>query len=167
MATVRRELAPEEAQFLASGFPQFVKTNGTAFPVSGLAYDAAATESAFWKLAAFSYGSGNITCDLLWYADTASSGDVRWQCAIAAITPDTDSQDVETKSLATAQQVTDSHLGTTGQRVHKATITITNLDSIAALDAVWIKVDRVGGDGADTMTGDAILIGVWLSYSDT
>ena len=78
MATVRRELVPEEAQFLATAFPQFTKVNGTAIPVSGLAYDAAAaTEAAHWKLAAFNYGSGNLTLDLLWYADTASSGERR------------------------------------------------------------------------------------------
>lgn len=167
MATVRRELAPEEAQYLSSAFPQFLKNNGSNFPVTGLGYDATTAETAYWRLAAYSYGSGNITCDVVWYADTASSGDVVWSAAIAAITPDTDSTDVETKAFATAQQVTDSHLGTTGQRVHKATITISNLDSLAALDVVWLKVGRLPADVGDTMAGDAILLGVWLSYSDT
>lgn len=166
MATVYRELAPEEAQFLATAFPQFVKNNGTAFPVTSLAYDATTSEAAYWKLAAFNYGSGNITCDVLWYADTASTGAVVWQAAVAAITPNTDSQDVETKALATAQQATDTHLGTVGQRLHSVTVTVTNLDSVAAGDVVWLKLARLPADAGDTMTGDALVLAVWLSYSD-
>ena len=52
MATVYHQLLPEEAQFLATAFPQYLRTLGTNFPVPGLAYDAAADEAAFWKLAA-------------------------------------------------------------------------------------------------------------------
>jgi hypothetical protein len=167
MATVKHFLAPEEAQFLASAFPALSKVNGTNFPVSGLAFDAGADEAAFWKLRANNYGSGNLTLALEWYADTASSGDVVWGAAIAAITPDTDTQDVETDGLATENTVTDSHLGTTGQRVHRASITISNLDSIAADDEVFLRIRRIGTNGSDTMTGDAILLSAQLSYSDT
>lgn len=167
MATVRIPLHPEEAQFQTSAFPAFQRNAGTNFPVSGLAFDAAATETAYWKFVAFGYGSGNLTCDIDWYADTATSGNVVWEAKIAAITPDTDSQDVETKAFATAQTVTDSHLGTTGQRLHRASITVSNLDSIAALDVVWIAISRLGANGSDTMTGDALLTLAEISYSDT
>lgn len=167
MATVSRDIHPELAALLASTFPAFSKVNGTNFPVTGLAYDAAADEAAFWKLGAILYGSGNLTLDLEWYADTASSGVVRWGAAIAAITPDTDSQDIETKAFATENTVDDTHLGTTGQRLHRASITISNLDSLAAGDVVWLRIRRVGSNGADTMTGDAILVKATLSYSDT
>lgn len=167
MATVKRELHPEEAQFLASAFPQFVKTNGTNFPVTGLAYDGSSAETAYWKLTALNYGSGNLTLSLKWYADTASSGDIKFEAAVAAITPNTDSQDVETKAFATANNATDSHLGTTGQRLHSFDITISNLDSIAADDVVWLKIGRLPADAADTMSGDALLVAAVLSYSDT
>lgn len=167
MATVRRDLHPMGASFLATAFPQLTKTNGTNFPVMGLAYDAAATETAYWDFPMFAYGSGNITCDLAWYADTASSGVVRWEVQLAAITPETDTQDVETKAFATAQTVDDTHLGTTGQRLHLATVAISNLDSVAAGDEVWLKVSRLGAHANDTMTGDVILKSVRLSYSDT
>lgn len=167
MATVKHLLLPEEAQFLASAFPQFVKNNGTNFPVSGLAFDAAAEEKAYWKLKAQNYGSGNLTLNLAWYADSASTGDVVWGARIAAITPNTDSQDVETDALATQQTVTDSHLGTVVQRLHECTITISNLDSLVADDYVWIEISRVGTSGSDTMTGDAILVSAELTYSDT
>lgn len=169
MATVYHELAPEEAQFLATAFPQFLKINGTSFPVSGLAYDAATDEAAFWKLHAISYGSGNLTLTILWYADTASANNVVWEAQLAVITPNTDTQDVETKSLATLNFVQDTHLGTTGQRLHSCAITISNLDSLAAGDEVWLRIarDANGTNATDDMAGDAILVGAILSYSDT
>lgn len=169
MATVRQILAAEEAQFLSSAFPQFVKANGTNFPVAGLAYDASTDEAAFWKLRAMAYGSGNLTLNLAWYADTASTGNVVWEAQIAAITPNTDTQDVETDGLATLNYVQDTHLGTTGQRLHECTITISNLDSLAAGDVVWLRIarDANGTNATDDMAGDAILALSELTYSDT
>ena len=169
MATVVQPLAPEEAQFLASAFPAYVKANGTNFPVSGLAYDAASDEAAFWKFRAFNYGSGNVTLALDWYADTGSSGNVVWEAQLAVITPDTDSQDVETKALATLNFVQDTHLGTTGQRLHRASLTISNLDSLAADDWVVLRIarDANGTSATDDMTGDAILTLATVSYSDS
>lgn len=167
MATVNLNFMPEGANFPASTFPQYLKIAGTNFPVSSLAFDASTDETCYFKFRANNYGSGNLTLTLDWYADTASSGDVVWTAAIAAITPDTDTQDVETKAFATSNTVTDSHLGTTAQRIMRASITISNLDSIAAADIVWLKVQRTGSSGSDTMTGDACLLEANLSYSDT
>jgi hypothetical protein len=169
MATVKLWLAPEEAQFLATAFPAFVKANGTAFPVSGLAYDATTDEAAFWRFEAASYGSGNLTLDLFWYADTASTLNVVWEAQLSAITPNTDTQDIETDGLATLNFVQDTHLGTTGQRLHQCAITISNLDSIAANDICHIRIARDANStsATDDMAGDCILIGAQLSYSDT
>jgi hypothetical protein len=169
VATVRQTLLPEECQFLASAFPAFDRALGTAFPVARLLYDPGADEAAFWKWEAIAYGSGNITVDLIWYAVNATTGTVRWEAALAALTPDVDSQDVETKALATAQTVDDAHLGTTSKRLMKATITLTgaSLDSIAAGDEAYLRVRRVGSNGADTLANDAALTEVRLSYSDT
>jgi hypothetical protein len=154
------------AQFLASAFPALVR-NGTNFPAVGLAYDATNDEAAFWLVRAVSYGSGNLTVTIDWYADTASSGDVVWAVQVSAITPDTDTQDVETKAPATANTVTDTHLGTTGQRLHRASVTVSNLDSLAAGDDVWIRIARDADNAADTMAGDAILVLAAVAYSDT
>ena len=166
MATVLLTLTPDSAQFLSSSFPALVK-NGTNFPVMGLAYDAAADEAAFWHFAAINYGSGNLTITIEWYADTATTGDVVWGTQLAAITPNTDTQDVETKALATANTATDTHLGTTGQRLHTIAVTASNLDSLANNDAVWLRVYRDADAAGDTMTGDAVLTLVTVSYSDT
>lgn len=166
MATVYQPFDVSSGQFLSTNFPALVK-NGTNFPAMGLAYDAATAEAAFFFLKATTYGSGNVTVNFHWYADTASSGDVIWGVQLAAITPNTDTQDVETKSLATANTATDTHLGTTGQRLHEIDVTVSNLDSLANNDAVWLRIYRDAAAGGDTLTGDAILTSIVVSYSDT
>lgn len=169
MATVKHTFLPEEAQFLATAFPQYVKNNGTSFPVSGLAYDATTDEAGFWRFKASNYGSGNLTLLLDWYADTASSANVVWEAQLGAITTDADTQDVETKALATLNFVQDTHLGTTGQRLHRCSITISNLDSLAADDWCVLRIarDANGTSATDDMTGDAILTLAEVTYSDT
>lgn len=169
MATVSHLLHPEAAQFGSAAFPQLVKTNGTNFPVSGLAYDATTDEAAAWKFRALRYGSGNVTVAVDWYADTATTGNVVWEVQLAAITADTDTTDVELKAFATLNFVQDTHLGTTGQRLHRATVTVSNLDALAADDVVWVRIarDANGTSATDDMAGDAILTVVTLSYSDT
>jgi hypothetical protein len=167
VATVYVPLDVGAAITRTSTFPQLVQVNGTNIPVRGFAFDASTEEAIFFSFPAIGYGSGNVTCWLDWYADTASSGVVRWSAQIAAITPDSDTQDVETDSLATAATVDDTHLGTTGQRLHRAIVTVSSLDSLAANDWVQLRVARVAANAADTMTGDSILVGAVVSYSDT
>lgn len=167
MATVSHFLDPAGAQFLASTFPALSRVTSGSFPAVGLAYDAATDEAAFWHLRAISYGSGNVTASIHWYADTATSGDVVWEVQLAAITPNTDTQDVETKAFATANTATDSHLGTTGQRLHEVAVTVSNLDTLAVNDALWVRVARDANNASDTLTGDVFLTQLVLSYSDT
>lgn len=170
MATIRHQLLPAEAMFLGSEFPQFKKINGSNYPVDALFFDdggASTAEAAFWKLIADVYGSGSLQVDIYWYADTASSGNVKWNAQLAAITPDSDTQDIETDALATADYTVDSHLGTTGQRLHRATIALSNLDSLAPGDFLTLKIARDADNAADTMSGDAAVVLVELSYSDT
>lgn len=169
MGTVRQYLAPEEAIPRASGFPAYTIITGTSFAVSGLAFDASSIEIAYWKWTPFAYGSGPITLDIIWYADTSTTAThgVTWGTAIAAITPGTDTTNVETKAFA-GQQFATTDLGSTdAQRLMKTTITITNLDSVAADDEVWLQLLRAPADAGDDLTGDAIVTSIRLSYSDT
>lgn len=147
--------------------PEF-KQAGSNITVQSYSFDAAGTEGIQFRLPYVpAYGSGNITAKLLWYGDSATSGDVVWGVSIAALTTETDTQDVETDAWATENTVTDSHLGTTAQRVHTAQVTVSNLDSIATGDYLAVRVRRIGGNGSDTLTGDAQLIGVVLEWSDS
>lgn len=169
MATVfPHQFKPESAQYLTTNFPQFVRA-GTNFPVSGLSYDATTQQSAYWKFRPISYGSGNWSIIIDWYALTATTGAIVWEAQLAAITPDTDTQDVETKALATLNFVSDTHLGTTAKRLHRCTITLSNLDSFAFGDDVWLKIarDADGTNATDDMAGFGVLTLVTISYSDT
>lgn len=167
MATVRQVLTPGDARFPTSNPAAPTLVQGTNFPVAGLAFDAATQETAFFPMHAVTYGSGNITVQIHWYADSATSGGVTFGASVAAITPDTDSQDIETKAFATENTASDTHLGTTGQRLHQMSVTVSNLDSIAANDYFVLRLRRAPADGSDTMTGDAIVTHVVVSYSDT
>lgn len=167
MATTKVPISILEAIPAASNFPSYSAVAGTNFPVPGLDFDASTEETCYFLLPILSYGSGNLTLRFDWYADSASSGDIIWGAALAAITPNTDSGDIETKAFATAQTVTDTHLGTTGQRLHSVDLTISNLDSVADADFIVLKVYRDADAGGDTMTGDARLVGLVLTYSDT
>jgi hypothetical protein len=168
MATIKHHYEADEFQFRSgTAFPQYVRAEGTSAPVPGLAFDAATEEAVFRRFRAINYGTGNWTVMIGWYADTASTGGVTWGISVAAITPNTDTQDVETKAFATETLVSDTHLGTTGQRSHDAAATISALDSVAADDWVVLKVARKPADAGDTMSGDAILTMVDVSYSDT
>lgn len=172
MATVEQYFAPEEASFLAAaGFPQYLNTPGSAFGLTGLAFDGGSTiEEAAWKFNPIKYGSGAITVDIIWYAASGTTGAVIWNAGLAAITPGVDTQDPVTKTFATGGSVTTSHLGTTARRLHKSTITISGagLDNIAAGDEAWLRVFRIPSSGGDTMDNiDAIITSVRISYSDT
>jgi hypothetical protein len=167
MSIIKIPFLPEDALFQNASFPQYKKITGTNFPPTVLAFDASIKETGFWKFKANSYGSGDLTCVIRWAADTATSGAVVWGVQIACITPDTDSQDITTKAFATAHTGTDSHLGTTPEREMTLSITLTNLDSLAAGDTVWLAIYRDAAAGGDTMAGDAFLIEASIEYSDT
>lgn len=167
MATVVHEFQPQDAVPATSNFATFDATAGTNFVVPCLDFDASTEECVFFFFGATAYGSGNLTVQVQWYADTASSGDVIWGAQLACITPNTDTQNIETKAFGSANTVTDSHLGTTNQRLHSADITLSNTDSIAAGDYCVLKIYRDADAGGDTMTGDASLVKLVVSYSDT
>ena len=167
MATVYIPLDPDEAEPYSSNFPARVKINGTNFPVTGLAFDATTDEACCFKFQPRSFSS-TLALELIWYADTASSGNVVWESQVSAITPNTDSQDIETDGLATLNYVQDAHLTSVNQRVHSCSISITNTDSVASGDIVHLRVarDADSSNAADDMSGDAILVWACISYDD-
>lgn len=167
MATTNVQLGVKSAEFMLANAPSLFKTDAANAPVWGLAFDPAAVEAAFWRFPIRRYGSGNITVTLLWTSYAGTTGDVVWGAALAAITPDTDTTGVDSKAFATEATVTDSHLGTTTDRVMRCDVVISSLDSLANDDMVSLRIRRLGSSGSDTMATDVILIGVILSYSDT
>lgn len=164
--TTRIQLAPNSAIPASSNGAAFTVVAGTNFPTVLLSFDASTDQTCYFYFRAKPYTTGNITATIYWYADSASSGDVIWGAALAAITANTDTTDIETKAFATAQTVTDSHLGTTGQRLHSIDLTISNLDSVADADWCCLRFYRDADAGGDTMTGLANLVGLDLAFAD-
>lgn len=140
--------------------------DGTNLPVESLDFAAGTTETAYVDFTAENYASGNLNVRVFWYADTGSSGDINLGASIAAITANTDTQDIETKAFATENTQVDTHLGTTAQREHFIDIAVSNLDSLAAGDHVWLKLRRIAG-GSDTMAGKLLVTKVVVSYLST
>ena len=169
MATIRHHLEARSGVPAKTNGAQHDVMDGTNFPVPVLAFDATTQESAFFDLIATDYGSGDVTVDIDWYAANATTGDVIFGVQLAAITPNSDSQDIETKAFATAATVTDSHLGTTGKRLHRCTVTLTGaaLDSIASGDRLALKLYRDAADVGDTLANDALVTNIVINYSDT
>jgi hypothetical protein len=131
-------------------------TLDTRNSISVIDADDASTESAVFVgilPEAASLGSGLIV-SLRWMATTATSGDVRWSVAWEKSNTDLDSDSFDTATAATA-----TTSGTSGI-VTVTNITCTTIDSLAAGDLFRLRVQRIGGDGADTMTGDAELVAV-------
>jgi hypothetical protein len=131
-------------------------TLDTRNSISVLDADDTSTESAVFVgilPEAASLGSGLIV-SLRWMATTATSGDVRWSVAWEKSNTDLDSDSFDTATAATA-----TTNGTSGI-VTVTNITCTTIDSLAAGDLFRLRVQRIGGDAADTMTGDAELVAV-------
>lgn len=125
---------------------------GSNFGFYALEFDHTTEQTCYFGgLLADGYDGNGLTFEYEWEADSMTSGDLKMEVSLAAITPNTDSQDLETKAFATAQSGTDSHLGTTAKRLHRATITISNLDGLAAGDYFALKLARKAGDAADTL----------------
>ncbi|MFI6296840.1 hypothetical protein ACIBEJ_34985 [Nonomuraea sp. NPDC050790] len=164
------DLRPGAAQYPATNYARLLRNQSTNV-AEWLAYDPSTAKDAYWELEAFAYpvSAPDITVRVVWGAATATTGVVRWSAQLAAITPETDSQDAETKTYATAVTVDDTHLGTTAKRLMAATITITgaSLDSVTGSDEVWLKLTRVADHANDTLLGDAWLKSVGVSYPTT
>lgn len=169
MATVKLQLDPRTAIPGTANGAQHTVFDGTNFPVPALAFDGgSADEAVYFLFKAINYGSGNLTLTIDWYADTASTGNVVWGAQVAAITPNIDTQDIEAKAFAAANTQQDAHLGTIAQRLHSVDLVISNLDSIAADDWVALHLFRDASDTVnDTLAGDALVVMLTLSYSDT
>lgn len=158
------EFEAQDGDVRSTGFPGLVKADGTAIPVPGYAFDASTEEALFFRFRASDYVSGDVVVALDWYADTATSGNVVWGAQLAAVTPSSDTQNIETDALPTVTTVT-SAAGASTQRLIRATITLTGaaLDSLAPDDHVALRVSRVAANGSDTMVGDAILLYVHVT----
>jgi hypothetical protein len=168
MATVTYPVAIGSLIPSATVPPENVRIEGTNFPNFGYAFaDATADEIAYTeRLMIPNYGSGNVSVLIDWYSRTGqTSNAVVWGAALSVLTP-ADAQSVETDAFATENTQTTTVSGT-ARALNRTTVTVSNLDSLAANDSMVVRLKRLQSSGSDTMSGDAIIVGVTLQYSDT
>lgn len=170
MANVVIQLDPASARLPATLAATYTSipagTVGTNPSVMSYAFDGAGTSKNYINLVfrASNYASGNVTVDIDWFSTgTATTGNVKWEAQLCAVTPG-DAQGVTTDSFATANTVTTT-TSTTAKGLTRSTITITNLDSLAAEDRVYLQIDR---DPANDTLNDSVMIDwVTVSYLST
>lgn len=158
MAT-RHVFKPQAAEFPTSNFAPFDKVN--ARPV--LMFDAATDETAYWTDIAAQGFTGAVTVVVSYMMASATSGAVRFQAQIEAIT-DGDATDLDaTTSFDTANSAGATVPGTAGY-IDQLSITMTNADSIAAGDYFRLSINRDadGTSGTDDAAGDCYVLSVEL-----
>lgn len=167
MATIYVGLDIRGAEVGSSAIPEFVKIIGTNAPVWGYAFDGATREDIYFAIPLLLYGSGNVTLTAKCYSRSgATSGAFVLGARIACSTAG-DATSMEAKNWATAQQSSSTTINSTAKGPTACSITISNLDSAAALDELWLNLYRLPADGGDTITSDIIVTNVYVSYSDT
>lgn len=158
--STRCVFSPASADFPSSNFPA-PGVDGQARPY--LAFDATTDESCDFMGIAPQGLTGALTVVLTIRMTSATTGSVRWQAALEAIT-DADALDTDSaSSFDTANSAGATVPGTAGH-IEQISITMTNADSIAAGDYFRLRVNRDadGTSGTDDATGDAELLAVEL-----
>jgi hypothetical protein len=124
-----------------------------------LDFDAATAEAAVWTgIIPNNYGGNSITVYASWAASSATSGKVVWRTSFERI--GNGSQDIDSDGFATAVTWTAATAPATSGNVliSSATHTSAQIDSVAVGESFRLKLERVGGDASDDMTGDAELV---------
>lgn len=149
--------------------PEPLKLDGTqtpSVPVYGYAFTRQASnfEQLSFRFRAANYpGSGNVSVDVDWMLrGSQTSGTVTWGACMSVITPNTDTQSMLTDALQTEQ--TAGTAATNTNSLKRTTITISNLDSLAADDLVELRLRRVDTGGP---TDDAVAVFLTVRYSDS
>ena len=167
MANVSLQLDAKALNILPSvASPELVlQSNTGATPFYGYSFPAAFDTQGFYEFKVPSYLSGNITLNIVWYARLAvTTGNVRWSVQMFAITPG-DAANVLNRALAAAQTTTTA-TNATGQGSALSTVTISNLDSVAAGDVVQLRILRDTTVGSNLADG-AVIFDVEVVYAAT
>jgi hypothetical protein len=138
---------------LSSATSVFVQTHHTA-----ISFADAATQSAYWSVKLPpGWHNRTLVVKILWAPSTTNGGDCLWSTDYY--------KQVAGTTLSSTATETDNVASTangTADRPQAATIASYNL-SLAAGDAIVLRISRAGANGLDTFTGAARLLAVELS----
>jgi hypothetical protein len=159
VATTRAWLSPLSAEYPASNFATFLYINERPL----LRFDAATDQSCRWTLVVPQGFTGTMTLVISYIMATATSGAVRFQVQVEAVS-DGDTLDLDAStSFDTANSNGETVPGTAGH-ISQLSVTLTNQDSAAAADMLRIHINRDadGTSGTDDATGFCDVIGCEL-----
>lgn len=161
MAT-RAVFTPTSAEFPASGFavPSVVNDR----PV--IAFDASTDENVYFTDIAPQGLTGTITALITYMMASATTGSVRFQAALEAVT-DGDATDLDAGTSFDTDNSAGATVPGTAGHIDQLSVTMTNADSIAAGDYYRLRVrrDADGTSGTDDATGDCYVLAVELRDS--
>ena len=152
-------LSPFAAEFPSSNYPQLVLSNRRP----ALAFDAATDETAYWTRVCPQGFTGVVSVIVTYAMASATSGAVRFQAAIEALS-DGDAVDTDaTTSFDTASSAGETVPGTAGY-ISQLTIALGSQDGIAAGDYFRLRLNRDadGTSGTDDAAGDCYVLAVEL-----
>lgn len=99
-----------------------------------------------------------------WSNDGTDTGNVRWEVAIAAVTPNTDADDMTTaRTFDTSNTVVDAGVDT--RRVQEVEMALTNFDGAVAGDNITLRFSRDAADALDTMDTNGLVFALALEYT--
>jgi hypothetical protein len=154
------------AVFLPTG----VEFPSSAFCVPGLindrpvlAFDAATDENAYWTDVAAQGFTGAVTVVITYMMASATTGAVRFQVALEAVT-DGDSTDLDAGTSFDTDNSAGATVPGTAGFIDQLSVTMTNADSIAAGDYYRLRLrrDADGTSGTDDAAGDCYVLAVEL-----
>ena len=129
------------------------------------AFDASTDEHLWWSFRMPANYSSGGDVKLLWYTnDTGASESAVWGAQLGAVTAADADTPIEHASAAASTTTTDINT-TEANRLTETSITLANLDSVAAGDLVFLLVYRDADNGSDDLTSDALLAAVSLQYT--
>lgn len=144
-----------------------IESTGTGTPRRHVAdFDATTDELCYWTFTVpDDMASGNWLVDVYWYAnDIGANEDAIWGCAISATT-EADLDAMSEDAVSTIDYAAEDCNSTEANRLVVTTITLSDLDSVAASDIATLAfrrdADNTKGDvGGDGLTSDARLTGI-------
>lgn len=159
MAT-RLLFLPESANMPSSNMPA-PGVDGQLRPY--LAFDATTDESCDWSFIAPQGLTGTLSLVVTYRMASATTGSVRMQAALEAIT-DGDATDTSSASSFDTANSNGAAVPATAGLIDQLTITMTNADSIAAGDYCRLRFNRDadGTSGTDDATGDLQVLAIEL-----
>lgn len=158
-----------------SAFTKILDANNALYPSTNpagafsrnshpiIVFDDTTAESViFTNSAGSDYGGDDITVNIEWVAETATTGGVTWGVSFEVNAAS--GNDIDSDSFAAQQTGTSSANATSGViTITSITLTQAQADAIAAGDYFRMEVERVTGDVGDDMVGDAQILKITLT----